>query len=203
MDELRCERTQRKCVPGRGHTTGVKPLSNEPNASHFQARQRSSARGSQPPNECAEGWPVCLLSDPDQNWHNRLFQVERSRGRLRWRRLSRDTALRAAARAVLRATPAALRSSPALPARHLRQHWPACKAEQQQKEKQRAVNHASCRISATSPDTSTRAAFKVWTGKSALASDQLPGFLMAAMIQLAAHRKWDFMASARVVLRAP
>jgi hypothetical protein len=84
----------------------------------------------------------------------------------------------------------------------LRQHRPARQAEQQENKKQRAVNHSSRRISATSLDTSTRVAFKVSTGKSTPAHDQLTGFLMAVMIQLAAHQKWDFMASARVVLRA-
>ena len=139
-DELRSERTQREGVPGCGHTTGVKPLSNEPNASHFRARQRRSARGGEPPNGRVRIRPVCLLSETDQDRNDRLFQVQRSRDCLRCRRLGRSATLRAAARTVHRATSSALLHSPALPTLDPRQHRPARKTEQQNK-KQHAMNH--------------------------------------------------------------
>jgi hypothetical protein len=106
-------------------------------------------------------WPVGLLSESDQNRDDHLFQVQRSRDRLQRRWFGGSATLRAATRAVLRATPATLLHSPALPTDSSRQRRPGREAEQQEKQKQRAVNHASRRISATSPDTSTNVADKV------------------------------------------
>ena len=132
--------TQRSSVPGRGHTSGVKPLSNEPDAGHVQTRldgqtrERALLRGSWRNDERR------LRANANEHGDDGLFQVHRCRRKLR-RLVSRRTTLRAAVRSLFCAAASALHLyHPRIAVPYIA-HRPGREAEAKSEKKEQAEEH--------------------------------------------------------------
>ena len=64
------------CVPGRGHTSGVKPVSNEPDAGQVETPLDGPLREGALLNRRLRKNHARLDAEADEHWHDGLFQID-------------------------------------------------------------------------------------------------------------------------------